>query len=102
MAAATVAMPLLPLLAPRLNTTTLLLHLTLPETPKPALALPQLRLLTMATMDSWALVLDDTDLETARLVISLQMQDLHAHVQNGSNSVDSEIARGLFVRDIAE
>ena len=56
----------------------------------------------MAARDSWARVLDDADPETARLIISLQIQELDALTRDDNNSVDREMARDLFVQDIAE
>lgn len=62
----------------------------------------------MATVDTWARVLDDTDVQTARLILELQLQDLTALAPTrregtgGQAQSDGEIARRMFLGDIAE
>jgi hypothetical protein len=55
-----------------------------------------------AARHNWARVLDDSDAATARLILSVQMQELRALAAVPGISVDREMARGFLARDIAE
>lgn len=56
-------------------------------------------------MDAWARVLDDADPETARLILSLQQEDIEALAPadaqtTTSNTLDGDASDGDVARDL--
>lgn len=52
-----------------------------------------------ANMDAWARVLDEADDDTARLILSIQTQELKSFIQTND---DFDVARQSYATELAE